>query len=190
MRIAYLFVFSLIFLGCAKYSSVQTTTLAGFQFSMKSGLGYAERDAYSYSIFKNRVLIKENGKEIINKTFENPITSFCIDLSSELIAALSDGSIVAIDTKTKRVNEIDNFFEPIKLLKVSPDNNLIIVVSQNNKIVFFNRTTKNISMGSYNENIDDINLSDDAKKIYIRFENKIIVLDFQDKKELEVISSD
>jgi len=133
-------------------------------------------------------LITENDKEIINKTFESVVTAFYIDASSDLIAALSDGTIIEIDTATKKIIDIDSFFEPIKLLKVSPDNNLIITVSENNKIVFFNRTTKNISMGSYNEEITDINLSDDTKKIYIRFEKKIIVLDFQDKKELMIIS--
>lgn len=183
-----LLIFSLLFPGCAKRSSVQMASLSGFQFSMNSGLGYAERGAYSYTLFNNRVLITENDKEIINKTFESVVTAFYIDASSDLIAALSDGTIIEIDTATKKIIDIDSFFEPIKLLKVSPDNNLIITVSENNKIVFFNRTTKNISMGSYNEEITDINLSDDTKKIYIRFEKKIIVLDFQDKKELMIIS--
>jgi len=190
MRIIFLLIFCVMFSGCVKHSNAGITSSPGFQFSVKSGLGYAERGDYSYTILNNRILLKENGAAVINKTFESAVTAYCVDASSDLIAALSDGTIIEIDTTTKIIIDIDNFFEPIKLLKVSPDNNLIVAVSENNRIVLFDRTTKNISMGSYNEDITDINLSDDGKKIYIRFEKKIVVLDFQDKKELETISGD
>ncbi|HPO51026.1 MAG TPA: hypothetical protein PLO89_11935 [Spirochaetota bacterium] len=181
MKSAYLILILFLFIGCSSKKDF-------------SNQNKSNNNIPSMIFFNDSLLLiksdkielwKDNAKEF-TKNFGSKISTFVKDKGSNVFLGFEDGKILYVK-EDKSFDETENFFEPIKLLKLSEDFQFLIAVSVNNKIIIVDRTTKNMGMGSYDENIVDIKISGDNRQLSIQFEKKIVILDFIDKKELGTI---
>lgn len=183
----YIMVFAM-FIGCSNKEIVRQTLNSDVKMEVNNGLGYAIEGDFTYTIRKKNFNVKEDGKEIFNRNFDAEISSYVIDSSSDVVVLFNTGLICEFNPHKRSFTQIDELFEPLRFIRLSSDNKFIIGVSEHNKIVIIDRLKKNISMGSYEDNIVDVKFSNDSKIVYIQFYSRIVAIDFIEKKEIEIIT--
>jgi len=173
-----------MFLGCGKNVKDAKKDKAAIESAI---IGYSVKSDSVTLLKKNSISLVEKGSVLFDKAFESEVVAFKTDKNSNIIFSLKDGSLIEFDVATKEIKYIESFFEPIPFLGLSGDEKYLIGISENNKILIIDRKTKAMGMGSYNEKVFDVRVSDDNTKVFVQFEDRLEILDFLEKKVLETV---
>ncbi|OHD17816.1 MAG: hypothetical protein A2086_12595 [Spirochaetes bacterium GWD1_27_9] len=184
-KIILIFCFAILLLGCKK----ETVLLSKIDVLKNNNFGFASNDGFNCFIKENKIAVySKDEKLLFEKVYDVPVSAFDLDNNSILIIGFLDGNLKEIDLKTQKESKIDKFFDSIKILTFSKNYQYILWVSKNNSVVIFDRKTRNFSMGAYQEEVYNFSFDENQKKMYIQFEKKLTILDFDKKimlKELE-----